>query len=167
MTRHRRYNSGRLGYSVLQCDDGDEVAESSRTETVSRSFRFARSLVDALQERAGARGESANALAERLIDEGLRREEHPLMVFRDGAAGRRAAIVGTRLDVWQVIDTLRASSNSVAETATYFEIPEAWVQAAVRYYAAYPQEVERFAERVRAASEREHELSQRQQALLG
>jgi uncharacterized protein (DUF433 family) len=102
-----------------------------------------------------------------LIDEGLRREEHPLIVFRDGAAGRRTAILGTRLDVWQVVDTLRASSNSIADTAAYFAIPEPWVQAAVRYYAAYPDEVDRFAERVKAAAEREHELWQRQQAVLG
>mgnify|MGYP000524710068 CR=1 FL=1 len=140
---------------------------ASRRSTVSRSFRLASSLVEALQERARARGESANALAERLIDEGLRREEHPLIVFRDGAAGRRAAIMGTRLDVWQVIDTVRASSDSVAETAAYFEIPEVWVQAAVRYYAAFPDEVDRFAERVAAASEREHELWRRQQAVIG
>jgi uncharacterized protein (DUF433 family) len=143
------------------------VPESSRSETVSRSFRLTSSLVETLQERARERGESANALAERLIDEGLRREEHPLIVFRDGAAGRRAAILGTRLDVWQVIETLRASSNSVAETAAYFEIPEPWVQAAVRYFAAYPDEVERFAERVKAVAEREHELWRRQQAVLG
>jgi uncharacterized protein (DUF433 family) len=143
------------------------VAEHPHNETVSRSFRLASSLVEALRQRAEERGVSANALAERLIDEGLRREQHPLVVFRDGAAGRRAAILGTRLDVWQVIVTLRASSNSVPETAAYFEIPEAWVQAAVRYYAAYTDEVTRFAERVGLAAEREHELWQRQQAVLG
>lgn len=143
------------------------MPENTRSETVSRSFRLTSSLVETLQERARERGESANALAERLIDEGLRREQHPLIVFRDGAAGRRAAIVGTRLDVWQVIDTLRASSNSIPETAAYFEIPETWVQAAVRYFAAYSDEVGCFAERVKAAAEREHELWQRQQAVLG
>ncbi len=142
------------------------MPEPSRGETVSRSFRLSSSLVQALQGRAQERGESANALAERLIDEGLRRQEHPLIGFRDGAAGRRAAILGTRLDVWQVVATLRASSNSVAETAAYFQIPESWVQAAVRYYASYPDEVERFAERVTAAAEREQELWRRQQALL-
>ena len=137
-----------------------------RRETVSRSFRLTSSLVETLQGRARERGESANALAERLIDEGLRREEHPLIVFRDGAAGRRAAIVGTRLDVWQVIDTLRASSNSIAEAAAYLELSEPMVQAAVRYYAAYEDEVRDFAELVKAAADREQDLWQRQQAVL-
>jgi uncharacterized protein (DUF433 family) len=88
-------------------------------------------------------------------------------MFRDGTAGRRAAIVGTRLDVWQVIDTLRASANSIAETAAYLDVPERWVQAALRYYAAYPDEVDRFAERINASAERERELWERQQAVLG
>jgi uncharacterized protein (DUF433 family) len=143
------------------------MPEGSRGETVSRSFRLTSSLVEALQERASERGVSANALAERLLEEGLRREDHPLIIFRDGAAGRRAAILGTRLDVWQVIDTLRASANSVAETAAYFEVPEAWVQAALRYYAAHQDEVDLYAERVKAVAERERELWQRQQAVLG
>jgi uncharacterized protein (DUF433 family) len=135
--------------------------------TVNRSFRFDSSLVEALRTRARERGESANALAERLIDEGLRREDHPLIAFRDGAAGRRAALVGTRLDVWQVIETVRASSNSVAEAAAYLEVPEPWVQAALRYYAAYRDEEDLFAERVRSAARREQDLWHRQQAVLG
>jgi uncharacterized protein (DUF433 family) len=139
----------------------------TRSPPSERFFRLTRSLVEALRERARARGESANALAERLLEEGLRREEHPLIAFRDGAAGRRAALVGTRLDVWQVIDTLRNSANSVADTAAYLQLPEAWVQATVRYYAAHPDEVDRFAERVKAAAEREQELWLRQQAVLG
>jgi uncharacterized protein (DUF433 family) len=142
------------------------MSDAPRRETVTRSFRLTRSLVDALQRGAAERDESANALAERLIDEGLRREEHPLIVFRDGAAGRRAAVLGTRLDVWQVIDTLRASSNSVPETAAHLDIPEAWVQASARYYGAYQDEVDAFAERVKATAEREHELWRRQQAVL-
>jgi uncharacterized protein (DUF433 family) len=149
---------------MLQCI---AMRPRSSGETVSRSFRLAASLVDALQERAENRGESANALAERLIDEGLRLEEHPLIAFRQGAAGRRASIAGTRLDVWQVIDTLRASSNSVAETAAYLDISESCVRAAVRYYAAFTDEVELFRERVNAAAQREQDLWHRQQTVLG
>ena len=80
-----------------------------------RSFRFSDSVLASLQERARERGESANALAERYLDEGLRRDDHPLIGFREGAGGRRAALVGTRLDVSQVIDTLRESGNSVRD----------------------------------------------------
>ena len=93
-------------------------------------------------------------------------DEHPLIRFREGAAGRRAALVGTRLDVWQVIETLRHSENSVEQTANYFSIPEAWVRACIRYYAAYPEEVDALSERERAVAAREEELWQGEQAVL-
>jgi uncharacterized protein (DUF433 family) len=132
----------------------------------ARSFRFSDALLASLQERARERGESANALAERYLEEGLRREEHPLIAFREGAAGRRAALVGTRLDVLQVIDTLRESANSVDATAEYLDIPEQYVRAAVRYYAEFRDEVDEWRERMRAIAEREEEAWRREQAVL-
>ena len=134
--------------------------------TRPRSFRFPDSLLTSLQLRARERGESANALAERYLDEGLRREDHPLIAFRDGAAGRRAALVGTRLDVSQVIDTLRESANSVDATAEYLGISEQFVRAAVRYYADFRDEVDDWRERTRAIAEREEEAWRREQAVL-
>ena len=135
-------------------------------KSVHRSLRLGSSLVASLLRRADEAGESANRLAERYIDEGLRREEHPLIGFRGGAGGRRAALVGTRLDVWQVIETLRNSGNSASETADYLGIPEPWVRAAARYYGAYGDEVDGFAERARAIAEREEELWRGEQAVL-
>ncbi|MEK6275822.1 MAG: CopG family transcriptional regulator [Actinomycetota bacterium] len=131
-----------------------------------RSFRFPDTLLASLQGRANERGESANALAERYLEEGLRRDDHPLIVFREGAAGRRAGLVGTRLDVAQVIDTLRESDNSVDATADYLDIPEQHVRAAVRYYADFRDEVEAWRERSRAVAEREEEAWRREQAIL-
>jgi uncharacterized protein (DUF433 family) len=121
---------------------------------------------DSLLRRADRVGESANRLAERYIDEGLRMDEHPLITFREGAAGRRAAIAGTRLDVWQVIETLRNSANSPSEAAAYLEIPETSVRAAARYYAAFPDDVDGLAERMREIADREEELWRGEQAML-
>ncbi|MGH3077642.1 MAG: ribbon-helix-helix protein, CopG family [Gaiellaceae bacterium] len=116
--------------------------------------------------RADRIGESSNSLAARYIEEGLRMDDHPLIRFRDGAAGRRAALAGTRLDVWQVVETLRNSESSLERTAEYLSVPPAWVQASVRYYAAYRDEVDNLAERERAAAEHEEELWRAQQAVL-
>ncbi len=131
-----------------------------------RSFRFPDSLLSSLQTRARERGESANALAERYLDEGLRREDHPLIAFREGAAGRRPALVGTRLDVAQVVDTLRESNNSVEATGKHLDIPPQLVRAAVRYYAEFPDEVDEWREKTRAIAEREEEAWRREQAVL-
>jgi uncharacterized protein (DUF433 family) len=131
-----------------------------------RSFRFDETLLAALEERARERGESATATAERLLREGLRLEDHPLVSFREGAGGRRPSLVGTRLDVAQVIDTLRESDNSVEATAEYLQIPEASVRAAVRYYAAHTDEVDEWRARARTLAEREEEAWRREQAIL-
>jgi len=106
------------------------------------------------------------ALAERYVDEGLRRDEHPLIVFRDGAAGRRAALVGTRLDVWQVVETVRHSEGSTHEAADYLSIPEPWVTACIRYYADYKDEVDEWTDRMHAIAEREEDAWRRTQAVL-
>jgi uncharacterized protein (DUF433 family) len=127
---------------------------------------LAASLSERLTGRAQRVGESTNSLAARYIDEGLRMDEHPLIRFRDAASGRRAALVGTRLDVWQVVETLRSSEGSVEQTAEYLAVPPAWVQASVRYYAAYRDEVDELAERERAAAAHEEELWRAQQAVL-
>jgi hypothetical protein len=65
-----------------------------------------------------------------------------------------------------VIDTLRASDNSVEATAEYLDIPEASVRAAVRYYADFQDEVDAWRERVRSIGDREEEAWRRERAIL-
>ena len=114
---------------------------------------------------ARRRGEPRARTAERLIEEGLRMEDHPGIVFRDGPAGRRAALAAGP-DVWEVVDTLRGTGlqgeRSIAATAEWGNLPIADVRAAVRYYADYREEIDDWiaanqeeADRVRAAWERE------------
>lgn len=131
-----------------------------------RSFRFTPALLESLQQRADEAGTTLTSLAERYVEEGIRLDSHPLISFREGAAGRRPALAGTRLDVWQVIETLRQSDNSTTETAEYLSIPEPWVRAAVRYYADYRAEVDEWIERMHAIAEREEEAWRREQTVL-
>lgn len=118
------------------------------------SARVAAGTFEELERRARERGVTRNALTERYIAEGVRMDEHPEIAFREGALGRRAILTGTRLDVWQVIETVRNSGNSVQEAAEYLGLPPSRVEAAVTYYAAYRDEVDEIAERERAVSER-------------
>lgn len=130
------------------------------------SFRFNPRTVERLRRRSHEVGAPQAALAERYIDEGMRIDEHPGIYFRDGGSGRRPAVLGTRLDVAQIIETLRQNENSIAETAEYLDISPAQVEAALRYYAAYRDEVDEWIEQSRAIAERERELWRRQQDAL-
>jgi len=85
-------------------------------------------------------------LAQRYVEEGLRMDEHPLVRFADGPAGRRARLVGTGKDVWEVIATVHDNDGDLAETARYLEIPLGLVQAAVTYYGAYREEIDEWIE---------------------
>ena len=81
-------------------------------------------------------------LAQRYVEEGLRRDAHPLIHFRDGPSGRRASLVGRGLDVWEVISTVLDNDGSVTEAAAYLQIPTGLVQAAVAYYGEFRDDID-------------------------
>lgn len=132
----------------------------------SVAFRFDPITVARLKQRAQETHAPQTALAERYIQEGLRHDEHPLIYFRAGEIGRRPALLGTRLDVADVITTVKQNNNSVQETAGYLEIPVEHVDACLNYYADYKDEIDAWIERVRLVAERERERSQRRRQAL-
>lgn len=107
-------------------------------------------LSDATIARLGKHAQRAHiaprTLAQRYVEEGLRMDEHPLIRFADGPAGRRARLVGTGKDVWEVIATVRDNGGDAAEAARYLEMPLGLVQAAVTYYGAHREEIDRWIE---------------------
>ena len=130
------------------------------------AFRFAPKTIQHLKRRAHEVGTAQTALVERYIAEGLRMDEHPLVYFREGEAGRRPAVLGSRLDVADVIETIGQNDNSLEKAADYLDLPVEQVEACLHYYADYKDEVDEWIERGRAAAEREQERLRRQQAAL-
>lgn len=113
------------------------------------SARLDPTVVDRLERRGARVGLNKSRLAERYLDEGMRMEDHPGVVFRDGPSGRRAGLAGGA-DVWEVIATIRASGlageAALAATAEWGSLTMVQVRAAVRYYGEYPDEID---ERIR------------------
>lgn len=122
------------------------------------SIRFDAALLERLRRRAGLQDTTPSGLAQRLVDEGLRSQEHPGIVFRDGPSGRRAALVAGP-DVWEVIGAVRASGakdekRAIAATAAEMTLSTAQVQLALEYYGSFPAEIDtQIAENERAAAE--------------
>lgn len=121
------------------------------------SIRFDQLLLERLRRRASAQETTPSGLAQRLVDEGLRSQEHPGIVFRDGPSGRRAGLAAGP-DVWEVVAALRYSSargeDAVTATAGEMGLSVRQVQTALDYYGSYSQEIdEQVAENERAAED--------------
>jgi uncharacterized protein (DUF433 family) len=132
-----------------------------------RSFRFSESTLRRLDQRAHEIRETRTGLAERYVEEGLRTDEHPGIGFVDGPAGRRAVLVGAGLDVWEVVDTVKQNRGSLDAAARYLEVSNGTVRTAIRYYAAFPDEIDELLARRDAIAEREHAAAEAERAILG
>ncbi|MBS9533295.1 hypothetical protein KIH27_06790 [Mycobacterium sp. M1] len=108
------------------------------------SVRLDDRLAERLRLRARAAGESLSDRLRRYAEEGTRRDEHPLVTFRDGPTGRRAGLIGGP-DVWEValwIDDLGEVSDPAAELAADGAVARAQIDAVLAYRADYPEEIE-------------------------
>ncbi|WP_419946601.1 CopG family transcriptional regulator [Candidatus Poriferisodalis sp.] len=122
-----------------------------------------------LRQNAQHHGQGISTLAGRLIDEGLRMEAHPAVMFRDGPEGRRAALAAGP-EIVDVIGALIGGDVPVderpARAAQLLNISPDAVDAALGYYADFTDEIdEELAQRARAAQEAEAAWA-RQRALL-
>lgn len=106
------------------------------------SLRLPEATVARLSARARRRRIPPRTLAQRYVEEGLRIDDHPLVRFTDGPAGRRPRLVGSGLDVWEVIAVVRDNGSDARAAADYLELPLGLVQAAVTYYGAYADEID-------------------------
>src|SRR5450755_2211807 len=110
------------------------------------SLRLPDATVERLGARARRRSIAPRTLAQRYVEEGLRTDEHPLIRFVDGPAGRRARLLGSGLDIWETIAAVRDNDGDARATADYLEIPLGLVQAAIAYYGAYAGEIDEWIE---------------------
>ena len=131
------------------------------------TFRLPAPTLERLDARAHQIRESRTSLAERYLEEGLQMDEHPGIGFADGPTGRRAVLIGTGLDVWEVVDTVKQSRGSVAAAARYLDLAPAQVRSAVRYYAAFPADVDDMLARQARAAEQEEVAANRERSALG
>jgi hypothetical protein len=113
-------------------------------------------------------------LTSRFVDEALRMEEHPGVLFRDGPSGRRAVLIGGP-DVWEVVRIVRSArsaepdldAEAVVELAAETTgLPHRKVRVALDYWAAYPDEIEQQVHDAEEAERAAEELWQRERRLL-
>lgn len=114
--------------------------------TTPLSIRFDAALLERLRRRAAQQDSTPSGLAQRLVDEGLRCQEHPGIMFRDGPSGRRAALVAGP-DIWEVIAAVRSSGakdekRAIAAVGGEMSLSPAQVQVALGYFGSHSDEID-------------------------
>jgi len=101
-------------------------------------------------------------------------EDHPGVIFRDGPAGRRAVLIGGA-DVREVIRAVKSARAAepgldadqvVALVSTNTGVPTRLVDTAIRYWAAYPDEIDAWIDEVESFEEQALLAWERRQDLL-
>jgi hypothetical protein len=112
--------------------------------SVNISVRLDDRLAQKLKLSASAAGETVSERLRRYAEEGARRDEHPMITFRDGPTGRRAGLINGP-DVWEIamwIDDLAGVKDPAKSLAREGVVTRAQIDAALRYRAAYPEEIQ-------------------------
>jgi hypothetical protein len=138
--------------------------------TTPLSIRFDPGLLARLRRRAqSVTGSSASALAQRLIDEGLRMADHPGVIFKDGPSGRRAALAYGP-DIWEIIKFLREVDErgpaALDAAGEVFATDASRIATAASYYGDYSDEIDAEIAAADEASARAEEAWRIQQHLI-
>ena len=112
--------------------------------TVQKSLRIPHDIANTIKDMADAVDRDFSTVVNELLTEAVKIRRCPGILFVDGPSGRRAILAGTGLDVWEVIATYKSLDLDVAHLrGAYHWLSEAQLRAALGYYAAYPDEIER------------------------
>lgn len=92
-------------------------------------------------ELAEAQGRSEPEVFDELVGEALKAREFSGVTFKGGPAGRRAAVAGTGLDVWEIVE-MHGSMGRELLLESMANVSERALATALAYRDAYPEEIE-------------------------
>jgi hypothetical protein len=131
------------------------------------SVRMSQTTLDELDQLGRRTGHTRSEAARMLIDEGLRMEQHPGIVFRAGPAGRRAGLAAGP-DVWEVARVLRGveGDEAIDRAAALTGLSTEQVRTSLRYYGEYRTEIDDWIRRVDEEADRAEAIWRRARDVL-
>ena len=111
------------------------------TKSAPFSMRLSKRMEALVDTEARRTGRSKGAIVEALADEALRMRLFPGVAFKGADWERRAWIIGTALDVWQIVDAYR-DIGSVERMVEGGSANERQIQLALDYYEMLPEEID-------------------------
>ncbi|MBS1869937.1 MAG: hypothetical protein JSS99_09760 [Actinobacteria bacterium] len=89
---------------------------------------------------------SKGSVVESLAEEALKARLVPGVAFRGDDYNRRAWVIGTSLDVWQIIEAYEDFERDVDRVVAETDLAKRELRTAVSYYARFPEEIDAFIE---------------------
>ena len=87
---------------------------------------------------------SKGSVVESLAEEALKARLIPGIAFRGDDYDRRAWLIGTSLDVWQVIEAYQDFGNSSERMLAETDLGQRELRTALRYYERFAEEIDAF-----------------------
>jgi uncharacterized protein (DUF433 family) len=113
-------------------------------KTTQKSLRIPDPIARSIEDLARLSDRDFSSTAVELISEALMMRRCPGILFADGPAGRRARLAGTGMDVWELIAVYRSLEQDFDQLRqAYHWLSEPQIRAALAFYAAYPEEIDR------------------------
>lgn len=133
------------------------------------SLRLDEDTFDRLEEQSRQSNQPRSQVVKMLLEEGLRMEAHPGIVFRSGPAGRRPGLAGGP-DVWEIFRVLQGiperGEEAIRRTAELTGLVPEQVRVALSYYADFPVEIDEWIRRVDSEATQAEETWQRARDIL-
>jgi hypothetical protein len=111
------------------------------TKSAPFSMRLSKRMEMLVDREAARTGRSKGAIVEALAEEALRMRMFPGIAFRGIDWDRRAWVIGTALDVWQIVDAYQ-DLRSVAAMVEGGSASERQIRLALDYYETFAQEID-------------------------
>lgn len=106
------------------------------------SFRPSKSLDERLDRMRERTGIPKGRLVEELADEAERSRRYPGLAFRSEPGRRRAWVIGSPFDVWEVIEAWQDLGEDEQETLERLQLNPRQLKLALAYYREFPDEVD-------------------------
>lgn len=134
--------------AVAHCNFGATMPGVAKSEPFS--LRLSPVVEALVSEEAKRTRRSKGAVVEALATEALKTRLFPGISFRGVDWERRAWVIGTALDVWEIVAAYR-DFGAIEAMAAKTDLSERQIRLAIAYYEQFPAEIDDAIERSRLA----------------
>src|SRR4030066_603299 len=115
---------------------------------VQKSLRLPPETTKEIEQMAKETGQDFSNVTKDLLQEAIKMRRCPGILFAEGTSGRRARVAGTGIEVWEIIATYQSVKKDLKRLKkAYHWLSQEQLKAALGYYSAYPEEIDRLIER--------------------